>query len=77
MANLKSKLFSLIIIVLIGYILWDSTSNDGPPIPNDEDHTQVKKLAECVECHDFEAMIKENKKHPPKVQCLLCHVLGE
>lgn len=73
MPNRKPSIIFVLMILLIVFLLWNAPSNEGPQIPIDEDHGKVERENDCIACHSIEALIKENKKHPPKAECLLCH----
>ena len=73
-AHYKSRAFFTVFIVLILFLLWNAPSTEGPPIPNDDEHSKVEEELSCMmECHIFKDLLEENKNHPPKTECLECH----
>lgn len=72
-AHHKSSIIFILLIVLILFFLWNAPSIEGPPIPNDEDHRNMREETYCMECHTLEELMKENLDHPPKTECLECH----
>ncbi len=73
--NKLNTLFILLILLIL-FLLWNAPSIEGPPMPNDADHRNVEKEISCMtECHTFEDLVKENRNHPLKTECLECHQL--
>jgi len=69
----KSSALFIVFILLILFILWNAPSIEGPPIPNDDDHSTIEEETSCIEYHIFEELLKGNNYHPPKTECLECH----
>jgi hypothetical protein len=73
LTSYKSSALFIVFILLILFILWNAPSIEGPPIPNDDEHSNIEEETSCMECHIFEELLKGNKYHPPKTECLECH----
>jgi hypothetical protein len=69
----KANIIFFGLILLIIFFLWRAPSNEGPAVPDDEDHKKVIVVGDCIACHKIEELIKANRDHPPKTECLLCH----
>jgi len=64
--------FALAVLLVLFFL---SSKRKAPFIPFDDLHKNVTTNAACPECHapGKQAPLKQN--HPPKEQCLICHVL--
>jgi hypothetical protein len=73
LTSYKSSALFIVFIFLILFILWNAPPIEGPPIPNDDEHSNIEEETSCMECHIFEELLKGNTYHPPKTECLECH----
>jgi hypothetical protein len=73
LTSYKSSALFIVFILLILFILWNAPPIEGPPIPNDDEHSTIEEETSCMECHIFEELLKGNNYHPPKTECLECH----
>jgi len=73
--------------VLIGVLSLGSGKGKGKNIPQDERHrpaieamkggrTRAESELICATCHSKSA-IPLPKEHPPKEECLICHLLAD
>ena len=64
--------FALAVLLVLFFL---SSSKKAPLIPSDDLHKNVTTNAACTDCHapGKQAPLKQN--HPPKEQCLICHIL--
>jgi hypothetical protein len=80
----KDWLFAAIIAVVLGILLLSNRKEKPKPMPADDRHRSLlERLAKgadreeveraCAACHNARS-IPLPVKHPPKEQCLLCHV---
>lgn len=81
--NRKNLVF-LLVTILVGVTLFllPFFSKVSAPIPKDSRHTAAydpkKPLLnpdECFVCHGPKGTVPLPQRHPPKVQCLYCHVV--
>ena len=73
MKNTLTLIAFVLAVLLVLFFL--SSSKKAPLIPSDDLHKNVTTNAACTECHapGKQAPLKQN--HPPKEQCLICHIL--
>lgn len=73
MKNTLTFIAFVLAVLLVLFFL--SSSKKAPLIPSDDLHKNVTTNAACAECHapGKQAPLKQN--HPPKEQCLICHIL--
>jgi hypothetical protein len=80
----KDWLFAAVVVVVLGILLLSNRKEKPKPVPADDRHRPLlERLAqgvdregverECAACHNVRS-IALPVKHPPKEQCLLCHV---
>ncbi len=60
--------------VLLG-LFFLSSSKKAPLIPSDGLHKNVTTNAACMECHAPGKKDPLKQNHPPKEQCLTCHIM--
>lgn len=67
--------FAAFVLAVLLVLFFLSSKRKAPFIPLDDLHKNVTTNAACAECHASgkQAPLKQN--HPPKEQCLICHVL--
>lgn len=73
LTSYKSIALFIVFILFILFFLWNAPPVEGPPIPNDDEHSNIEEETSCMECHIIEDHFKGNKYHPPKTECLECH----
>jgi len=73
MKNTLMFIAFVLTVLLVLFLL--SSRKKAPLIPSDDLHKNVTTNAACAECHTpgKQAPLKQN--HPPKEQCLICHIL--
>jgi len=82
----RDWLFVMVIAVVLGVLLFGTTRERPKSVPADDRHRQLlERVAkgekremvekECVPCHSPQQK-PLSAKHPPKEQCLICHLGG-
>ncbi len=66
--------FIVFVVVVVGLLLL-FPGKTYPPIPSDDLHKAAKDNAACLECHGQGKKNELKKSHPPKFDCIKCHVL--
>jgi hypothetical protein len=74
LTSYKTSALFILFILLILFFLWNAPPIEGPPIPDDDEHSTIEGETSCIECHVFEELLKGTNYHPPKTECLECHL---
>ncbi len=81
----KDLIFIAIVVAFFTFLFWGTGKELGPFVPEDATHREFyQALAQkekrkdlekgCPECHQWEFL---PKNHPPKEQCMFCHLPPE
>lgn len=73
------------VALLLGVLMLGTSKGKGPGIPHDDQHWQFYDAfnngrgrtaieLKCATCHS-KSTTPLSKNHPPKEQCLICHLL--
>ena len=67
--------FSAFVLAVLLVLFFLSSRKKAPLIPPDDLHKNVTTNVACADCHapGKQAPLKQN--HPPKEQCLTCHIM--
>jgi hypothetical protein len=63
--------FALAVLLVLFFL---SSSKKAPLIPSDDLHKNMTTGAACAECHAPGKRDPLKQGHPPKDQCLKCHI---
>jgi hypothetical protein len=74
---MKHVLIFLVLVLVVVGLLFTVSGNKSPRIPDDETHTIFYVEEVCWECHGPEGEVPRRKTHPPKDQCLECHMVKD
>jgi hypothetical protein len=55
------------------FLLFLSSGNKVPAVPQDDLHKNATTDASCIVCHSPGRQAPLKATHPPKEQCLICH----
>jgi hypothetical protein len=64
-------------LALVFFLVFLSSRSEVPPVPDDVFHRGVINNAACTTCHTPGKQAPLKETHPPKEDCLLCHLLKE
>ena len=83
----KDWIFVAVIVVVLGALLVGKGKLKAGNVPSDDKHSQfyealnkgvvrIEIEKRCVDCHGIRS-IPLPKDHPPKEQCLICHMFSQ
>jgi hypothetical protein len=83
----RDWIFLAVIIAVLGVLLLSRGKEKPKKVPDDDKHAQFYKIMNkggdrmeaekgCTTCHASQK-IPLPKGHPPKEQCLICHMLSQ
>ena len=70
----KNLYFALGIALLLGFLYFISGVKKPPPLPPDSEHQDIASNEDCLPCHDEDSDRPLSGAHPPKNDCIYCHV---
>ncbi len=70
----KNIYFALGIILLLAFLYFISEVKKPPPLPPDAEHKNLTENQECLDCHGKDSDRPLSGVHPPKNDCIYCHV---
>ena len=70
----KNLFFALGIVLLLAFLYIISGVKKPPPLPPDAEHRGIAGNDECAPCHDKDSDRPLSPTHPPKEDCIYCHV---
>lgn len=61
-------------LVVVFFLIFLSSRSEIPLVPDDFFHRGVTNNAACTTCHTPGRQAPLKESHPPKEECLLCHL---
>ena len=74
---MKHVLIFLVLALVVVGLLTTISGNKSPRIPDDENHVVFDVEKVCWECHGPDGVAPRSETHPPKDQCLKCHMVKD
>lgn len=70
----KTIAFAVGMALIAGLLTIVSRSTKPPPLPQDAEHRGLSSNETCTPCHENGARWPLAPRHPPKEDCLHCHL---
>ncbi len=70
---MKRQILYFALICVVPAIFYYLSLGTVIPMPEDEKHTGLTEVAQCLECHGEGMENARSQKHPPKDRCDKCH----
>jgi len=70
----KNIYFAAGILLLLAFLFLISGAKKPPPLPPDSEHSEISSNEDCLPCHGPDSDRPLSGAHPPKNDCILCHV---
>ncbi len=67
--------FALAVVLFLFFLSYNR--NEIPSVPDDNFHREVTSNAACTTCHTPGKQAPLKKSHPPKEDCLKCHLIKQ
>ncbi len=74
---MKKNLALVAFIVSVLVLLFVVSGNRAAPLPHDAVHAGLLDTASCSACHSPGKQAPLKDAHPPKEQCLVCHLTSK